>query len=649
MKVQTQIDQKAFEPNEGFIKNFQKLIKNTVIPYQYEVLNDTSADNTEKSHVIQNFINAGNVLAGKGSGDGFYGMVFQDSDAAKWIEAAAYALALFPDKKLEKNVDNLIDIIAAAQDKDGYLDTYFTVKDNDKRFQNLHDAHELYCSGHMMEAACAYYEATGKSKLLDVMLKNAECIYNTFVKGDDFKRSAYPGHPEIELALMKMYRTTGDKRCFELAEHFVNVRGVDTKYYEKEMERRDWNVWGGESIDNAYHQSDMPVREQKDAKGHAVRAVYLYTAMADLAGTINDAELQAACRRLWESITKRQMYVTGGIGSTVLGEAFTVDYDLPPDTAYCETCASIGLIFFASRMLENDLNSEYADIMEKAFYNTVLGGMQQDGKRFFYVNPLEVVPGIAEKAQTHRHVLPERPTWYACACCPPNVARLVSSFGKYAYGENKTTLFCHLYAAGTVKTENGMRVRCETAYPYGFTVSYTVEECAENSTLAVRIPGWSRIWEVSKNGAPLLGEDSADGQTMDNVALKGGYAHITVKKGDKVNLVLDKRPYFVYPSQKIPDLCGQAAVCMGPLVFCAEGKDNGDDVLSLMLNTEKPVEVSLNKNSAMLAVSGFRIKGTDDLYSDQKPEAIPQTIWMIPYYLWGNRGVNQMKVWFPYR
>ncbi len=460
MKVQNQISIQSYKA-DGFIGKYQKLVRDVVLPYQYSVLNDEAPD-TEKSHVVRNFINAGCAVRGEDVGDGFYGMVFQDSDAAKWIEAAAYSLSLFPDRKLEETVDKLIDIIADAQEPDGYLNTYYTIKDKEKRWTNLHEGHELYCSGHMMEAACAYYEATGKDKLLLVMQKNAEHIYDHFItKG----HAGFPGHPEVELALLKMYRLLDNKHCLELAEHFINTRGCDPHFYEKEKEARGWSVWNGNPADTDYSQASKPVRSQSDATGHAVRAVYLYTAMADLAASTDDEELLAACRRLWESITKRQMYLTGGIGSTVHGEAFSVDYDLPNDTAYAETCASIGLLFFASRMLENEVLGEYGDVCERAFYNTVLAGMQLDGRRFFYVNPLEVIPGISGVSPTHRHDLPVRPKWYACACCPPNAARLISSFGKYAYGENADTAFCHLFAAGEISLANGMKFTCETKYP----------------------------------------------------------------------------------------------------------------------------------------------------------------------------------------
>lgn len=630
MKIQTRIAPAAYK-SEGFIGKYQKLIKDTVIPYQYTVLCDEAPD-TEKSHVVQNFINAGRAVRGEDVGDGFYGMVFQDSDAAKWIEAAAYSLADFPDAELEKTVDNLIEKIEAAQDADGYLNTYFTIKDKDKRWTNLLEGHELYCSGHMMEAACAYYEVTGKRKLLDVMLRNAEHIYDHFiVKGN----GGYPGHPEVELALMKMYRCTGNKHCLELAEHFINNRGVDADFYRKERASRDWTVWGNNAEDGDYQQSGRPVREQKDATGHSVRAVYLYTGMADLASETGDKSLFDACQRLWNSVTQRRMYITGGIGSTVHGEAFSVDYDLPSDTAYAETCASIGLMFFASRMLENEVNSEYADVMETAFYNTVLAGMQLDGKRFFYVNPLEIIPGISGVSPTHRHDLPQRPGWYACACCPPNVARLVSSFGQYAYGENNNTAYCHLFAAGKVEFANGMKFVCETAYPYDFTVTYKIEN---GGRLAVRIPNWSSRYTIEVNGEKAV------------VETEKGYAYISVSDGDTVKLTLDGTPRFVYGSSKVPELSGKTALCRGPLVYCFEGVDNDGNVVALSLKRGGKVMVEeynadLLSGTVQLAVDGVRREDYDTLYSSVAPEEKECTFTAVPYYTWGNRGENQMRVW----
>lgn len=629
MKTQNQIPVTSYR-SSGFIEKYQNIVSNTVIPYQYSVLWDR-AEGAEKSHVAKNFINAAKVLHGEDVGDGFYGMVFQDSDAYKWLEAAAYSLALRRDDELERYADELISLIAAAQDSDGYLNTYFTIKDRDKRWTNLLEGHELYCSGHMIEAACAYYEATGKRVLLDVAVRNAKCIYDRFIvqgiKG-------IPGHPEIELALLKLYRLTNNAHFLELAKMFIDERGKDPAFFAKEAEKRDWTVWGSDPWSNDYRQSAKPVREQSEATGHAVRAVYLYTGMADLAAETDDSELLAACRRLWKNIVSRRMYITGGIGSTGMGEAFTVDYDLPPDTAYCETCASVGLMFFAERMLESEINSEYADIMELAFYNTVLAGMQLDGKRFFYVNPLEVDPGITGKACIHAHVLPSRSKWYACACCPPNVARLIGSIGKYAYGEKNDTVYCHLFAAGKADFSNGMLLECTTDYPYGMAVKYKVIGIGR---LAVRIPKWSRRNTLRINGSDV------------SPAPENGYQYIDVNGMAEVELILDGNPRFVRASGKVPRLTGMTALMRGPLVYCFEGADNGS-VRDLRIDRSVTPEVhefepELLGGSVRLTASAYRISDCGELYTSDPEELTTCEATAVPYYTWGNRGENEMRVW----
>ena len=632
MKIQRKIAICRYKPSEGFILRYQRLIKNVVIPYQYNVLRD-KAEGAEKSHVVRNFINAAAALRGEDVGDGFYGMVFQDSDAAKWLEAAAYSLVLFPDKALEECADRLIDLVASAQDDDGYINTYFTVKDKEKRWTNLLEGHELYCSGHFMEAAAAYYEATGKDKLLKVMIRNAEHIYNRFIVE---KQEGYPGHPEIETALIKMYRVTGDKRMLELAEHFINARGAGGNYYKRETEKRDWTVWGNDPDDRYYQQSYAPVREQRDAVGHSVRAVYLYTGMAGLAALTEDKELFNACRRLWESIVEKRMYITGGIGSTCIGEAFTADYDLPNDTAYAETCASCGLMFFARAMLENELNSEYGDVMERAFYNTVLAGMSLDGKRFFYVNPLEVIPGISGVTATHWHAKPQRPEWFTCACCPPNVARTVSSLGAYAYGTAGNTCCCHLFAAGEAEFENGVKLRCTTEFPYGFSVRYEI--LSGSGRLAVRVPAWSEDFSVTKNDLPA------------EYDIQKGYAFLDIKKGDVIEAGLDGTPKLIYCSSKVAENTGCTAVTCGALVYCFEGVDNGGDVLSLFIKENASIEHGGYKKELKadcLKVSGYRAAPSNTLYSSKRPELTPLTLTAVPYYTWGNRGENQMRVWLP--
>ncbi|HOO26915.1 MAG TPA: glycoside hydrolase family 127 protein, partial [Lachnospiraceae bacterium] len=550
---------KNFQMNDPFFSRYETLIKEAVIPYQEKALND-EIPGAEKSHAIANFKIAAKYLQSGEQPEDFYGMVFQDSDIAKWLEAVSYSLILFPDKELEARADALIDLIGSAQQADGYLNTYFTLHDDKKHFSNLHEAHELYCAGHMMEAAVAYFESTGKRKLLDIMLKMTDCIYQHFIVE---KAPGYPGHPEVELALMRMYDVTGSKKCLTLAAHFINVRGVDPDYFEKERKTTGWMIWGGDPSDHDYAQNAAPLREQSDAVGHAVRAVYLYTGMAALAKETGDTKLKNACIRLWESITKKRSYITGGIGSTYLGEAFTTDYDLPNDTAYAETCASIGLIFFARKMLDLECDSTYSDMMERTLYNGVLSGMQLNGQRFFYVNHLESIPGISGTIATHKHTLPERPQWFGCACCPPNIARLLPSISEYAWGETASTVFSHLYLSGDLTLERKqVTIRTQSAYPYDDVVHYSFIPKQESAkfTFAIRIPDWSRhtqvllnnnvIYEKTNTSESILPQNSADVSAASDkpddfqTTCKNGYLYITrsFSKEDVLTLKLDMTP-----------------------------------------------------------------------------------------------------------
>ena len=634
----------AYQAGEGFLSQKQKLVRQVVLPYQYDILNDR-LPGVEKSHAIENLRQAARKMAGEQvPPESFYGMVFQDSDVAKWMEAAAYALAAGPDQELEARLEKTIDLLEQGQHEDGYLNSYFTVKAPGKEWTDLQEAHELYCAGHLMEAAVAYFEATGKDRFLKIMERNADCIYRHFT---EVCPRGFSGHPEVELALLKLYRATGNETYKELCAHFIDVRGQSPNYFVEERKTRGWHVWDQgdpNGIDTDYTQSTKPVREQQDAVGHAVRAVYLYTAMADLARESGDPTLKTACETLWKSITEKRMYVTGGIGSTVLGEAFTVDYDLPGDTAYAETCASIGLIFFARRMLELDPKGQYGDVMERALYNTVLAGMAQDGRRFFYVNPLEVIPGISGEAATQRHALPQRPQWYACACCPPNVARLLTSIGSYAYTAGENALFAHLYLEGTVDSGLGWSLTCETGYPHGGEVRYTYHGPEQETTLALRIPGWSRRTSLQVNG-----------QEADLSALtKEGYAYLNraFREGDQIILTLDMAPQWVTASAKVPALSNKAVVQRGPLVYCAEGVDNGGQVLGLSFAregtlTQEPFDPKLLGGVAPVTAQGWRQREPGALYAYGMAPLEPAQIRLVPYYAWGNRGLTQMRVWLP--
>lgn len=647
-KQEQEISLSSFRIQDSFWSYFQDLVKDTVIPYQEQILKDELPD-VEKSHAIENF----RIAAGESDGE-YYGMVFQDSDVAKWLEAVAYSLTLSPDPELEKRADDIIALIGRAQQEDGYLNTYFTVKEPEHRWQNLHDCHELYCAGHMIEAAVAYYEATGKRNLLDIMCRMADHIDHRFGKG---KTRGVPGHEEIELALLRLYRATGEDRYLHLAQYFIDERGTEPDYFEEEEKNRGWHYWSTDGSNRNYAQNYAPVRKQDHAAGHSVRAMYLYTAMADLAGEIHDDALWQACLRLFDNTVNRQMYITGGIGSTVHGEAFTTDYDLPNDTIYAETCASIGLVFFARRMLELKPDRRFSDVMERALYNGVLSGMQHDGKRFFYVNPLEVIPGLSGQQQEYRHVLPKRPKWYACACCPPNIARLLTSLSVYAWGEaihpkttdadRTDTLYSHLYIGGTFtsKAGGGVTIKTETGYPWNGTVRYTVlpEQTEADFTLSVRIPGWCSTFSFSLNGNVL------DQETLD---IRDGYLYLnrSWKSGDLLELTLDLPVRRIYANPLVRENAGRVALMRGPLVYCLEQEDNGAQLQTIRIPKDAALSAFETADPVLgsytaVSVSGLRLIPDGSLYSEQPAKAESVPLHAIPYYLWGNRSEGEMRVW----
>ena len=633
---------RKFDVSDGFWGRYEKLVRDVVLPYQENALHDR-IEGAEKSHCIENFRMAADKLrTGKCDGE-FYGMVFQDSDVAKWLEGAAYSLAQHPDAELESRCDEIIDLIGEAQQEDGYLNTYFTVKEPYKRWTNLHEAHELYCAGHMIEAAVAYAECTGKGKLLEIMCAMADHIYKHFIEEG---AEGYPGHPEIELALMRLFRCTKEEKYKELALHFINARGVNSDYFKQEKGKNSWTVWGSNPDDKEYAQNAAPVRMQSKAVGHAVRAVYLYAGMADAAMETGDESLREACRTLWNNITQSRMYVTGAIGSAYEGEAFTKDYHLPNDSAYAETCAAIGLIFFSNKMLYLERESKYADAMERALYNCVLAGMQLDGTKFFYVNPLESLPGISGEAQTHKHALPVRPKWFACACCPPNVARLLSSLSEYAWHVIPGKLFSNLFIGGTLDLSDtfGGKITLRTSYPYDNVIEYHFEPEKETMSvpLAIRMPAWSEHTTICLNGKPV------------EYKMEDGYAylHRDFTADDVVTLELDLSVRKVYTTNKVSANTGKTAVQRGPLIYCAEGIDNENDVLSLSVKKGGEITVSEYLPDKLygiqeLYVDGYRETVSDTLYSYEAPAVEECRITLIPYYAWGNRGLNQMRVWIP--
>jgi hypothetical protein len=557
---------------------------------------------------------------------------------AKWLEAVAYSLMIYPDGELEKTADDVIDLVVAAQQPDGYLNTHFIIKGLDKRFTNLRDDHELYCLGHFIEAAVAYKQATGKDKLLNAMIKYVDLV-DQLMGPEEGKLRGYPGHQEIELALVKLYHETKDEKHLRLAKYFIDERGKQPFFFNGEHKNGTTN--------NKYHQSHAPVREQKVAIGHSVRALYMYAGMADVARETGDESLLTACRTLWEDVTRKQMYITGGVGQTHHGEAFTYGYDLPNDTIYAETCASIALVFFAQRMFNIEPKGEYADIMELALYNGTISGMSSDGEKFFYVNPLEVVPEACEKDWGRRHVKVQRQKWFGCSCCPPNLARMLTSMGGYAYSKRGDTLYINVYAGGTVNTElaNGtLKLETDTEYPRNGNVKIKIRQAGKNAVLALRIPGWCEKYELKRNGGVFYGDEAE------------GYIFVSdLAAGDVIELELAMPVVVMQANPKVRENTGKVAVKRGPVVYCLEEADNGENLNHVYLPTDAKFteiyDADFFGGAVRLQSEGLRLvcENSDELYKKAAPaQYTSSTLHWIPYYLWANRDAGEMTCWVRY-
>lgn len=636
-------DLRSIRISGGFWGRYQQILRDAMIPYQWRALND-QIDDAPPSYCLANFRAAAEKVQNGQTSLQFAGMVFQDSDLYKWLEAAAYCIASAPDPDLEKTVDGVISLIGQAQEPDGYLNTYYTLREPEQKWTNLLENHELYCSGHMIEAAVAWFEATGKTNFLQIAVRNANLLVRLF-GAQDGQMKGYPGHPEAELALMRLYTVTMESSYLDLAHFFITERGQPPLYFDQELKTRQNGYWAEDVIrpPQKYSMADRPLACQDNLEGHSVRALYLLAGLIDVAFTRGDEALIAAARRLFDRCVSRRMYVTGGVGSTHHGEAFTFDYDLPPDTAYAETCASIALIFAARRLLRVDQDSRYGDVMERALYNTCLAGMQLDGTRFLYVNPLRVWPEASEHDRDHWHVTPERQGWFACACCPPNLARLLGSLGRYAYGidESASAVAFHLYIESQAEfhlASGQVSLDCKTNYPHDGRI--VIQKQGAACRLDLRIPDWCR------ESTLIL-----DGQAV-NPAEKTGYLMLDCPAGDHtVELNLDLPVMRVYGHPAVPETAGQVCLQRGPLVYCLEEADHGPRLWNLRLPRGAAVEVSeqpdLLGGVAVLRVEGQRLKAdADHLYvygSQGTAETVPLTL--IPYYAWANRRKGEMTVW----
>lgn len=594
----------------GFWKQKQDMVRKTTINAVYDRFNDTGRFDAFKCNWKEGMPNKPHI--------------FWDSDVAKWLEGAAYLTELKRESRLEKIVDKTVDLIEKNQGEDGYFNIFYTVIEPQNRFTNR-SCHELYCAGHLMEAAVAYYKATGKRKFLDCMCKYADYIEKRF-KIDRDTAFVTPGHEEIELALVRMYECTGEKRYLELSEFFINARGNKDIVGDKAAVEID-----------IYNQSHLPVREQKTAEGHSVRAVYLYCAMADLAYHTGDKELLNACKELFNNITQKRMYITGGIGSSSCGEAFTLDYDLPNLLAYTETCASLGLALFANRMLKLEADSVYSDVIERVIYNGFMSSTSLDGRSFFYENPLEVIPYLDKRDvsayQWHKNRIhwpqSKRSEVFGCSCCPPNIVRFIPSIANMLYTDDGNTLFVHQFMQSeteVVRDGTVIKIKQKTVYPENGKVKIAIS--GGNTRIAVRIPGWF---------------DGYKGETVK------GYAYFDVNDGDELVFDFKMKVKFVEARAESLFDCGKYAVMRGPVVYCMESCDNGKYLRDVRLDGRAKFTYGKHEELGVpkLTVKAYRRKHDENapLYSERHDSLEPMTATLIPYYAFANRGEAEMLVW----
>ena len=544
---------------------------------------------------IRNFENAA-----KGEGE-HSGIFFDDSDVYKALEGMAYSLINNPDPELEKKADEWIDKFAAAQQPDGYINTFYTLTGLDKRWTNM-DKHEMYCAGHMIEAGVAYYQATGKRKLLDVCIRMTDHMMSQFGPG---KRHWVPGHEEIELALVKLYQTTQEQKYLDFAYWLLEERGHGHGTMGDEGK---WNP--------VYYQDIVPVRQLTDISGHAVRCMYLYCGMADVAALKNDTGYIAAMDRLWDDVVHRNMYITGGVGSSHDNEGFTEDYDLPNLDAYCETCASVGMVLWNQRMNQLTGDSKYIDVLERSLYNGALAGISLGGDRFFYVNPLE------SKGDHHRQ------EWYGCACCPSQLSRFLPSIGNYIYASSDDALWVNLYIGNTGQIrigETDILLTQETDYPWDGSVKLTISTSQPlEKEIRLRIPNWCKSYDLSINGKRI------------NVSEEKGYAVIKDwKSQDVIALDMDMPVEIVAADPHVKENFGKRAIQRGPLVYCMEEIDNPVYFDQIQLSPSTTFQTAFASD----ILNGIKTIKTNGR---------AQSATFIPYYAWDNRKAGKMRVWIPY-
>jgi len=582
----------------------------------------------------------------------FRGPYWSDSDVYKWLEGVSYSLALEPNPALEAQADEVIALIAASQQSDGYLDTFFQLVHPDMKWKYLAFGHEMFCAGHLFEAAVAHFEATGKRTLLDIAVKNADHIERTFGPG---RRDGQPGHEEIELGLVKLFRATGERRYLQLAQFFIDQRGQKPSFFEREYAQldpsRQVNFLGrtitfrtlyddllkaqAGKLNTEYSQDHLPVRRQDKVVGHAVRAMYLYSGMADVAAETGEKALLDALQRLYADLTTKRMYLTGGIGPSAHNEGFTTDYDLPNETAYQETCASIGVAMWAQRMLAMTGDGQYADAMELALYNAFPAGVSLDGEVFFYDNPLYSRGKTARK------------TWFTVPCCPTNVARILPSISKYVYSQSRDALWVNLFVQGEAAAQfaggERLEIAQQTSFPADGRITLAVKAApASERSLFVRVPGWASAPRFLLNGRAL------------QPPVERGYARLSRRwmAGDRLVVDLPMAVQRIESHPAVVDNRGRIALRYGPFIYCLEQADNPFDIDRLVIPAGAKLAAAYDPNllGGVPVVAGAGMLKPETGWEGMlyRPAGVlqgPVNFRAVPYAVWANRGPGKMAVW----
>lgn len=613
----------------GFWESWTRTVREVTVPSQYRCLEE------EGFLEVLDFDRPPAPLVRPIQPSGLSMQHFFDSDFGKWIEAASYTLKAHPDPALETLIDGIVEKLAQGQMADGYLNSWFIRREPDKRWTNLRDLHEMYSMGHLLEGAIAYFEATGKRRFLDVMIRAVDHIIDTFGT-EPGKLRGYDAHEEIELALVKLWRVTGDPRHLQLATYFVDERGRAPSYYDEEARRRGEDPASYVYKTYAYSQAHEPVRAQHEVVGHAVRAMYLFCAMADLAHENDDPSLKTAADRLFDHLVGRQLYVTGGLGPSASNEGFTREFDLPNETAYAETCAAVALGFWTHRMAQTDLDRRFTDRLETVLYNGALSGIARDGAHYFYENVLE------------SHGQHRRWRWHYCPCCPTNIARFLASLGQYFYSAKDDALAVHLYGESVAELDVGthlVRLRQETRYPWDGDVRLRLTLADPAAfTMMLRIPGWCREARASVNG------EAVDLSTV----TRKGYAALrrTWRNGDEIRLSLPMPAERLYAHPAVGEDAGRVALRRGPVVYCVEETDVGIEPQRLRLPPDGALKARFDEGllGGAVVIEGEALEAlaedwTDGLYRMRPPERAPRPFRAVPYHLWANREPGAMQVW----